>query len=681
MADQGKDLWVERAAEAYETSTTYVDSNYRSQWEEGLAHFRSEHAPDSKYHKDAYKYRSKIFRPKTRASIRANEAACVTAFFSNEDVVSCEGANPNDPMQKASAEIMQEILNYRLTKTIPWFQLVVGGFQDAQTVGVVCSRQDWEYEERPVKFEVPEIDPFTGQPAIDENGEFIVSTVTEYEVVKDQPCVTLFPVENLRIHPASDWKDPIGSSPYIIELMPMSVQDVLARMKSADSKTGEPKWKKLSEKQLSECRKLDDDSTREKREDREDKFDTTSDKLGDFDTVWIHRNIMRVDGKDVVYYTAGTKYLLSDPVLVTDIYPQGRPYVMGCCVIETHKVYPSGVAHLGSPIQKEINEVCNQRIDNIKLVLNKRYYVKRGSQVDTQSLLRNVPGSVTFVNDPSDIQEAEFSDVTGSSYQEQDRLNVDYDEVTGTFSTGSVNTNRKLGETVGGMTMLRGTSNQLTEYLLRTFAETWVEPVLRQLVKLEQKLESDMVVLSFAAEQANLFDRYGISEVNDKLLDQELKVTVNVGMGATDPVQKLERFVMAVGQYTQMAMANGQLGPAGLDLDEVRKEIFGRLGYKDGGRFFPKEQAMAMQEQMQQMQQNYEQQLQQMQQALADKSQKEQAQMQAKFISDQQKAQATQAKSQADVTIAAMENENALRLKMMDLANPVAGETRWMSRV
>ena len=36
-------------------------------------------------------------------------------------------------------------------------------------------------------------------------------------------------------------------------------------------------------------------------------------------------------------------------------------------------------------------------------------------------------------------------------YQEQDRLNVDYDELTGSFSQGSVMTNRKLGETVGGM--------------------------------------------------------------------------------------------------------------------------------------------------------------------------------------------------------------------------------------
>ena len=44
--------------------------------------------------------------------------------------------------------------------------------------------------------------------------------------------------------------------------------------------------------------------------------------------------------------------------------------------------------------------------------------------------------------------------MTASAFQEQDRVNVDYDELIGNFSQGSVMTNRKMGETVGGMKML-----------------------------------------------------------------------------------------------------------------------------------------------------------------------------------------------------------------------------------
>jgi hypothetical protein len=73
-------------------------------------------------------------------------------------------------------------------------------------------------------------------------------------------------------------------------------------------------------------------------------------------------------------------------------------------------------------------------------VLNKRYKVKRNAQVDVEALTRNVPGG-SQMNDPEkDVIEMPTIDVTGSSYQEQDRLNVDFDELTGNFSQSSVMT-------------------------------------------------------------------------------------------------------------------------------------------------------------------------------------------------------------------------------------------------
>ena len=41
---------------------------------------------------------------------------------------------------------MKEILQYRLTKTIPWFLTAVASYQEAQAVGVVVSYQCWEYD-------------------------------------------------------------------------------------------------------------------------------------------------------------------------------------------------------------------------------------------------------------------------------------------------------------------------------------------------------------------------------------------------------------------------------------------------------------------------------------------------------------------------------------------------------
>jgi hypothetical protein len=69
-----------------------------------------------------------------------------------------------------------------------------------------------------------------------------------------------------------------------------------------------------------------------------------------------------------------------------------------------------------------------------------------------------------MVNSPEDVEALEFNDVTASSYAEQDRLNVDFDELLGNFSRSSVQTNRKLNETVGGMALISQGANQLTEF-------------------------------------------------------------------------------------------------------------------------------------------------------------------------------------------------------------------------
>jgi hypothetical protein len=80
-------------------------------------------------------------------------------------------------------------------------------------------------------------------------------------------------------------------------------------------------------------------------------------------------------------------------------------------------------------------------------------------------------------------------------------------------------------------------------------------------------------------------------------LAQELTLSVNVGMGATDPMQKLQKFISVFGAYTQML----QNPVPGVDMQEVGKELFGHAGYSDGSRFFTNDnpQILAMQAQLQ----------------------------------------------------------------------------------
>ena len=79
--------WLAIVREAYDGSTDYFDANYRAQIERNVSNFRIEHPSGSKYHTDAYKARSRIFRPKLRAAQRKAEAAFASAMFSTTDIL------------------------------------------------------------------------------------------------------------------------------------------------------------------------------------------------------------------------------------------------------------------------------------------------------------------------------------------------------------------------------------------------------------------------------------------------------------------------------------------------------------------------------------------------------------------------------------------------------------------
>ena len=122
--------WLKIAADSFDASTSYMDANYRKAWERNISLFQSKHPAGSKYNTEAYKKRSRLFRPKTKSVVRKNEAAAAAAFFANVDVVSIEPENDSDPIQFAAAKLMNGVVNYRLTKTIPWFVTLMGAIQE-----------------------------------------------------------------------------------------------------------------------------------------------------------------------------------------------------------------------------------------------------------------------------------------------------------------------------------------------------------------------------------------------------------------------------------------------------------------------------------------------------------------------------------------------------------------------
>jgi len=420
--------WLSRAQRAYASSTTYVDANYRKQWEDSIRSFNNQHATDSKYNQPSYDKRSKLSRPKTRSIIRKNEAAAAAAFFSNLDVVSILPSDQNNKAEVASAAIMKELLQYRLTKTIPWFLVVLGGLQDAQVAGVVCAHVHWKYEERnpenlalnavqTVKEETPRLmedammrqvppevmmgatgmsrnemmgdEEYPAQTQLPDNAlqateeglseepvgaglqpDVIIVEQAAPQLLKDEPAIDIIPVENIRIDPSANWTDPVNTSPYLIHLIPMYAMDVREKMN-----TGE--WKKMSDDDLAAATEITPDTTRLARaKNKDDPYTGSARDVADYEIVWVQRHIHKANGEDWEFYTLGDIALLNEPALLRDnVFTGKRPYVIGNCNIETHKVMPAPVTQLAKGLQDETNEIANQRIDNVKFVLNKKWFV------------------------------------------------------------------------------------------------------------------------------------------------------------------------------------------------------------------------------------------------------------------------------------------------------------------
>lgn len=584
-ADVDRDAyWLRLARDAFSSASTYFDTAVRSRIIQDIRQFQGEHPEGSKYFTDAYRLRSKLFRPKTRAAIRKNEATAAAAFFATEDVVAVRPEDDDDDLHRAAALFHKTLLQYRLSRPkphgIPWFITCLGAYQEADAVGVVASHQDWLKDE-------------------------------------DRPEIRLLPIENYRFDAAADWRDPVGSSPYFIIQWPMYVCDVRDRMVEGG-------WRRYSDADILAASKNSSDTIRLARESKQgvDSKGATN-AVSDFTIVWVHENFIRVRGIDAVFFTLGTERILSDPIPVTERYPQGRPVVIGFTILEAHKAYKPSVCSLTREVQSEINDVANERRHAVRLANEKRYIVKRGSNTDLRSLTRNIPASVTLATDPNDVRVVTTDDATASAYQEQDRLNLDFDDLAGTFSGSSVASNRRLNETVGGMSLLSADANKVSEYQLRTFAETWVENVLRQLIVLVQSFETNDKVLTLAARKAGI-NGEGLKEQIEELIVQDVILNVNVGTGAVNPQTQLERFVFAMQSLAGIIGPDFLKRPLTPQEEEIAKEIFGKCGYKDGARFLQRAKENEDPRLLQLMQT-----VEQLQQALAAKNPPEMVEAQA----------------------------------------------------
>lgn len=562
--------------------------------------WQSQHAENSKYQGEAFRGRSRLFVPKTRAAVRKNLAAAAGALFSTEDVTNIGAMFEDDPQQRATASVIKADMEYRMSHGsssfgIPWFLIAMGAALDGQLTGVCFSKQSWEFEERGTgKFEavpVPVIDDM-GQPILDEVGMPVVEIV-EREImrtVKDRPMSDLHPIENIGVDPAAPWHSVVQDGRWFFCRYPMGLSDARAMIKAGQEKRNGGWLPDVSDATLRKGRVDDERSgARRVRENGGDHYEEASSQSNDLDIVWLQENFFRIGGIDYHFWSVGKHAIISDVRQTWESYPEfggQRPYVMGLSQLDTHKVFPQSPVESWQPLQLEMNDIANLRLDTLKRSIAPLPKVKRGKNVDLKALQRRgQPETMLLVDSLDDVEFVNVPGANGAAFQETSITNANFDELAGVFSTSSVQQSRQLNETVGGMSLMSRAANSVSEFDLRIWIETWVEPVLRQIVQLIRYHESDERLVAVAGQQARAFSRYGYMPTLDDFAQCEVTVRVNAGIGAADPIQKLQKLKFAfemLGPMLPEAAAQG-ITP---NVEALIEEVMGGAGFRDGRRFF-----------------------------------------------------------------------------------------------
>jgi hypothetical protein len=395
------------------------------------------------------------------------------------------------------------------------------------------------------------------------------------------------PPENVLLSPAAGWTDPAQESAFFIGRYPMHVGDLKAMIRGGD-KSGGTVWLDVSDDEIKTAQgEYDAKGIRIARE-GSDRIDENNVAHGDLGIVWVHENFLRLDGTDYQFWTLGTRKLISEPKETEEAYPAlrgERPYVLGVGALESHRAFPMSPVESWQQLQWEINDMVNLRLDTVKQTIAPVAKIRRGRNVDVEAVQRRGPDTTLMLTSPDDVTFEQPGSVNPSSYQEMNNLNADFDDLSGSFSGGSVQTNRQLNETVGGMQLLAGNANALTEFDLRVWVETWVERALRQTVRNIQYYESDEVLLSIAGDRAKLMQKFGIDLITDDLLTADVGIRVNVGIGSADPMQRAKKFNMAMEAMSKIVlpMSGGRIKP---NVEALMEEALGAAGYRDGKRFF-----------------------------------------------------------------------------------------------
>ena len=444
--------FLQLVRQAEEQALLYQNQNNRKAWSASFRAWHNEHFSASKYLKPDWRNRSKLFIPKTCSAVRKDQAATMASLFNSVDAINCLPGDEGDKMQRASAAVIEEVVNYRTDRAsgkaaFPWFLIANGARQDALLTSICITKQCWKLELRKAAEE---------EQVQGEDGNTIVRKVEVWRPEIDRPDMELIPPENMVIDPAADWTNPAQSASYLILKWPMRMDDIRKRMESPVGT-----WNRVDESILRtavQASKFDMEALRRARESGIDRYDEAQTGF-EFQIIWIYEVFMKVAGDDWTFKCAGDKAYLTDPRPVREVYPEQfgeRPLAFGYGALEAHRIFPMAPVESWQPLQMELNDLRNLALDATKQNVMPVTKIIRGRQIDMDQVRRRSSGSAIIVSAKDDVT-WETPPALSAAVPEMSRdLELEFDDLAGQFNGGTTENNNALSRTLGGLKLVAG---------------------------------------------------------------------------------------------------------------------------------------------------------------------------------------------------------------------------------
>jgi len=433
-----------------ELADSYRKTNYDDKWIDYQRLYRSRIKDEANY-----PHMARLFIPYTFSSIETVIPRMVEAIFSSEPIVAVK---PYERAYMDKAKIMEVLLNYQL-KRMDYFNTFLILAKMCLTYGTCISKVDWRTEHREKRKPELVLDE-AGFPVYDSDGVTPKYTKKKNKILfYDDPYI--YPVDILKF-----FIDPKALSIQGAEYCILVTETTMDRLKDMESQG--------IYSRISEVEDVKGTTTFDRGRERFDNVDKNnpSDNVGGNKEFKSNRvTLYEYWEKDRVITVAEEKVVIRDeenPYWHCQI-----PFVAGkICPVE-NEFYGIGIPEMTETLQNELNDVRNQRMDNVTIAMNKMFIATRGSDILKQfpdGVIPTEPGLIILSNEPDGVEQLSMSDVTQSSFADAKEIISNIETTIGIYdySKGAPGRSR---ETATGILSLQEAANVRFKLMITEMAK------------------------------------------------------------------------------------------------------------------------------------------------------------------------------------------------------------------